>query len=158
MSDRARLGRELLEARSFGALATQSVRHAGTPFASVVEYAVEELGEPVFLLSNLAVHTKNLRADSRASLLVFDRGAEQDPLGSARVTLLGHVEVVREEEIAATRERYLARHPGAAQWAGFGDFRFYRLRVEEVYYVGGFGAMGWISAQDFRAEAGQTAG
>lgn len=147
--DKAKNARELVESRGFGCLSTLSARHPGFPFVSIAEFASDGAGAPVFLLSGLAVHTKNLEADPKASLIVFAPDAEQDTLGSARVTLMG--ELHRLEEDAAVRERYLARHPQAAQWVDFGDFGFYRMEVADIYYVGGFGQMGWVSGSDYRA-------
>jgi heme iron utilization protein len=150
VNERAQLVRELVASRKFGTLATHSARHEGFPFASIVEYGLDEAGQPVFLLSGLAVHSKNLALNPKASLLVFANETEQDTLGSARVTLMGEVRPVPKEETGAIRQSYLYRHPGSAQWVEFGDFRFYRLHVTDVYYVGGFGAMGWVSVQDYR--------
>jgi heme iron utilization protein len=149
LSSRARKARSLLEARRLGVLTTVSSRLPGYPFASITPFSLDGQGRPVFLISGLAVHTKNLMADPRASLLVFESGFEQDPLGSARMNLLGGVRAVPEDEIASVRGAYLKDHPESAQWMGFGDFRLYRLEVTEVYYIGGFGEMGWISKDDF---------
>ena len=146
--DKARNARELVESRGFGCLSTQSARHTGFPFVSIVEYAVDATGRPVLLLSGLAVHTKNLTVDARASLIVFAPGAEQDALGSARVTLMGEVRPEADED--DVRARYLLRHPQAEQWVGFGDFAFHRMEIADVYYVGGFGQMGWVSGSGYR--------
>ena len=142
--------RALVEGRGFGCLSTISVRHPGFPFVSITEYACDETGQPVFLLSGLAVHTKNLAADARASLIVFAQDAEQDVLGSARVTLMGVLRQVEESNDAAVRARYLDKHPQAAQWVDFGDFAFFRMEVADIYFVGGFGEMGWVGGADFR--------
>jgi heme iron utilization protein len=147
--EKAHKARELVESRRFGCLSTQSARHPGFPFVSIAEYAASASGEPVFLFSGLAIHTRNLAADARASLIVFAPEAEQDTLGSARVTLMGEVGTVPEAEVDEVRAYYLARHPQAEQWVGFGDFAFYRMAVGDIYYVGGFGAMGWVSGGDY---------
>ena len=148
--DKARNARELVESRGFGCLATQSARHPGFPFVSIAEYAVDATGRPSFLLSGLAVHTKNLAANPRASLIVFAPDAEQDTLGSARVTMMGEVRPAPEADEDDVRARYLARHPQAEQWVGFVDFAFHRMEIADIYYVGGFGQMGWVSGRDYR--------
>lgn len=155
MKPMARAGdaRTLVESRGFGCLSTVSVRHPGFPFVSIAEYATDEFGQPTFLLSGLAVHTKNLTADARASLIVFAQDAERDVLGSARVTLMGIVRKLDDSGDGQVRERYLARHPQAEQWADFGDFAFYRMEVADVYFVGGFGDMGWAGGADYRTTA-----
>ena len=140
--------RGLLEQERHGVLATLSVRRAGWPFASAVPYAIAESGEPLFLLSELAEHTRNLRGDPRASLLVQDSHAAADPQAGARVTLLGTAEP---DDSQATRQTYVARHPRAREYLELGDFKVWRLNVAEARYVGGFGEMGWLDGPRLRA-------
>jgi putative heme iron utilization protein len=111
-------------------------------------YGADEQGRPVFLISSMAMHTQNLKADPRASLLVMQEGAE-DPLGAARITLVGEVTPVPETQTAAVRELYLARHGNAGYWVDFDDFGFYRLQPADVYFIGGFGVMGWVTADEY---------
>lgn len=143
--------RTLLATERIGTLSTHSVRHAGFPFGSVMPYALEANAAPLFLISSMAIHTQNLLGDPRASLLVMQSGAESDPLGSPRVTLLGSV--TRIDASDDIRAAYLERHPSAKYWIDFSDFAFFRLDVSEVYYVGGFGVMGWVRADDYRTAA-----
>ncbi|MEO8378580.1 MAG: DUF2470 domain-containing protein [Acidobacteriota bacterium] len=144
--------RTLLVSESVGTLATQSQRHPGWPFASVMPYALTADGAPILLISGMAIHTQNLLADPKVSLLVLQSGAGSDPLGSSRVTLLGTVQKL--DDPSSIRETYLARHPSARYWVDFTDFSFFRLDVSDIYFVGGFGVMGWVTAGDYReAEA-----
>ena len=136
--------RELLERERYGVLATLSARREGWPFASIAPYALSESGEPLLLFSDLAEHTRNIRNDPRASLLVQDSASLDDPQAGPRVTLLGTIEPAPTDQ--ATRERYVKRHPNAADHHALGDFRLYVLRVAEARYIGGFGDMGWLSA------------
>jgi hypothetical protein len=99
----------------------------------------------------MAMHTQNLQADPRASLLVTQPDAHGDPLAASRVTLVGNVLPVPESEVAGVREQYLARHANSKYWVDFEDFSFYRMDVVDIYYVGGFGVMGWVSAAEYRA-------
>ncbi len=145
--------RTLLHLGRVGALATQSRRAAGFPFASVAPYGIDANGRPTFLISTMAMHTQNLLADARASLLVTQPDWEGDPLAGARATLLGTVQVIEEGEVEAVRGDYLARHESARYWVDFRDFHFYRMDVCDLYFVGGFGAMGWVEAADYRAAA-----
>jgi putative heme iron utilization protein len=112
-------------------------------------YALDAQGRPIFLISNMAMHTQNLKADPRASLFVAQTAADGDPLGAARATLVGHVEPVPESEVAFAREQYMARHENSRYWVDFADFRFFRLQPLDVYYVGGFGVMGWVPAEEY---------
>jgi putative heme iron utilization protein len=144
-SERART---LLENESLGMLSTQSAKHPGWPFGSVMPYALTTEGAPLFLISGMAIHTHNVLADPRASLLVTQSGNASDPLGMSRVTLLGTVSRI-EEVTDALRTSYLARHPNARHWIDYSDFGFFRLDVTQLYFVGGFGVMGWVAADDY---------
>src|ERR1700724_2503454 len=132
-----------------GSLSTLSRKQPGFPFGSVMPYGLDNHGRPIFLISTMAMHTQNLQADSRASLLVTQPDASGDPLGASRVTLIGNVLPVPETEIAEARKLYLARYANSKYWVDFEDFSFYRMDVVDVYYVGGFGVMGWVSASEY---------
>lgn len=140
-----------MEARGFGVLCTNSVKFSGYPFGSIVNFALDAAGRPVLVMSGLAVHTKNIMADGRASLTVYDPEAENDVLAAARMSVMGDVARVPEDELAEARAVFFARHPEAEEYMELADFAVYRMEVREVYYVGGFGNMGWVAAQDFGA-------
>jgi len=112
-------------------------------------YGLDEHGRPIFLISTMAMHTQNLQADPRASLLVTQPDSTGDPLGASRLTLLGNVLPIPESVVAEARRLYLARYANSKYWVDFEDFSFYRMDVVDVYYVGGFGVMGWVSASEY---------
>jgi putative heme iron utilization protein len=112
-------------------------------------YALDDHGRPIFLISTMAMHTQNLQADARASLLVTQEDTDGEPLGASRVTLVGNVLLAPKSELPEARKLYLERHANSKYWADFEDFSFYRMDVVDVYYVGGFGVMGWVSASDY---------
>jgi len=114
-------------------------------------YGLDDHGRPIFLMSTMAMHTQNLQVDTRASLLVTQEDTEGEPLGSSRVTLLGNVLPVPNAELAEARKLYLERHANSKYWVDFEDFSFYRMNVLDVYYVGGFGVMGWVSDSEYDA-------
>jgi putative heme iron utilization protein len=103
------------------------------------------------LISNMAMHTQNLNADPRASLFVAQAAGDSDPLGSARVTLVGRATSIPEDDLAAARAIYIAAHENSRYWVDFADFGFFRLEPIDIYYVGGFGVMGWVDAQEYGA-------
>src|SRR5271167_4936792 len=105
-----------------GSLSTLSRKQPGFSFGSVMPYGVDERGRPVFLISTMAMHTQNLQADPRASLLVTRAETDGDPLGASRVTLLGKVLGVGEPELAAVRKLYLASYPSSKYWVDYEDF------------------------------------
>jgi putative heme iron utilization protein len=112
-------------------------------------FALDSAGRPIFLISNMAMHTQNLKADPRCSLFVAQINADGDPLGAARATLVGNADPVPDDDLASVRERYLARHGNSRYWVDFSDFSFFRLQPVDLYYVGGFGVMGWVDASDY---------
>jgi putative heme iron utilization protein len=116
-------------------------------------YALDGAGQPLLLVSAMAMHTQNLEADPRASLLVAQPDWSGDPLAAGRLTLLGQARRLAGADAAAARPAYLARHPRAAYWVDFDDFAFWRLEVVDVYFVGGFAAMDWVTAADYATAA-----
>jgi hypothetical protein len=116
----------------------------------MMPFAVDDLGRAVFFISSMAMHTQNLLQDARASLLITQPDVSEDPLGAARLTLIGAANVAPAAEV---RDLYLSRNENARYWQDYTDFAFYRLEVEGVYFIGGFGVMGWVSAQDYAAAA-----
>jgi hypothetical protein len=145
----AERARTLMYLGRIGSLSTLSRKQPGFPFGSVMPYGLDDRGRPVFLISTMAMHTQNLQADPRASLLVTQDDGGGDPLGASRVTLVGNVSRLPEAEIPEARELYLARYANSKYWVDFEDFSFYRMDVVDVYYVGGFGVMGWVSAAEY---------
>ena len=129
-----------------GSLSTHSRKMAGHPFGSMMPYAVDGEGRPVFFIRSLAMHTQNLLGNPRSSLLITQPDVSGDPLGASRVTIVGSSTHVTADQV---RDLYLSRHENAKFWQDYSDFAFYRLEVSGVYFIGGFGVMGWISAEDY---------
>ena len=127
-------------------LSSHSRKQPGFPFGSLMPYALDKDGRPVFLISTMAMHTQNLQADPRASLFLTEPDPRGDPLGAARVTLIGNVLRIPESDLAEARSVYLASYPDSKHWVDFDDFFFYRMDVVDIYFVGGFGVMGWVAA------------
>ena len=92
----------------------------------MMPYAADELGRPVFFISSLAMHTQNIQQDGRASLLITQPDVSGDPLGAARLTLVG---AVAEAPSAEVRDLYLARQENAKYWQDYTDFAYYRLEI-----------------------------
>src|SRR5437879_7466844 len=106
----AERARTLMYLGRIGSLSTLSRRQPGFPFGSVMPYGLDNQGRPIFLISTMAMHTQNLQADPRASLLVTQGDTGGDPLGAARVTSVGNVLAIAEQEVAEARKLYLARY------------------------------------------------
>ena len=145
----AERARTLVYLGRVGSLSTLSRKQIGFPFGSVMPYGLDDHANPVFLISTMAMHTQNVLADPRSSLLVTEPDTIGDPLGASRVTLLGNILPVPVSDVAEARKLYLARYANSKYWVDFDDFSFYRMDVVDVYYVGGFGVMGWVSASEY---------
>lgn len=136
--------RRLLRSARKASLAT-TMAEGGAPYASLVTVATDQDGSPLLLLSGLADHTRNLAADPRAALLVDEAEGLDNPQTGPRATVMGRIDRITDaDEQERARRRFLARHPAAALYAGFGDFGFFRMTVERAHFVGGFARAVWI--------------
>ena len=135
--DAARLARSLLRRRRQGALATLTA-DSGDPYCSLVNVASYADGSPILLISRLALHTKNILADSRVSLMLDER-AEGDPLEGSRIMLAGRADEAGADDLPVLRRRYLNAHPSSKAFVNFNDFSFFRIRPSGAHLVAGFG-------------------
>ncbi|HWF38128.1 MAG TPA: DUF2470 domain-containing protein [Candidatus Acidoferrales bacterium] len=145
----AERARTLVYVRHIGSLSTVSRRQPGFPYGSVAPYGLDERGNPIFLISTMAMHTQNLLANPRASLLVTQSAVDEELLAASRVTLIGNVRRVSESDLTDIRARYLSWHRNSTDWIDYDDFSFYRMDIVDVYFVGGFGVMGWVPPAEY---------
>jgi len=117
---------------------------SGDPYCSLVNVATAADGAPVLLISKLAVHTKNILADPRVSLMIDER-KEGDPLRGGRIMLMGTAVATDDQDV---RRRYLDRQPEAEMFAGFADFGFYRINLRGAHLVAGFGSIVDLKPED----------
>ncbi len=153
--DPARLARSLLRRSRQGALATLTAG-SGDPYCSLVNLASHPDGSPILLISRLALHTKNILADSRVSLMLDERAAG-DPLEGARIMLAGRAEQAAEADIDLLRRRYLSAHPSAEAFVEFKDFSFFRILPTGAHLVAGFGRIVDLKPEQFLTEIGDAA-
>lgn len=131
--------KHLLTSSQTGTLATLDAQKGG-PYASLVAYALDPELRPLILISSLARHTQNLCANPRACLFVHGAPAEPpDEMTAPRATFLGRFERVPDADRIAARDAMLARHPASATYVDFADFGLWRLLIDEVHLVAGFG-------------------
>ena len=149
----AQAARHILRTTLKGALATLD-QGTGHPYASLVLIATEPDGSPILLISRLARHTRNLKADARASLLCDASNGLGDPLAGGRLTLIGEA---RPSLSASALGRFLARHPAAQVYAGFADFSVYQLEVAGAHFVGGFGKIIDLAGADVLSDVADAA-
>lgn len=145
----AQQARAVARACKTASLATAMAGQNGQPYASLVLVAFDHDASPILLLSRLAEHTKNLLGNDRVSLLCDGTAGMAEPLTGPRVSLLGRA--VKSDD-PRHRTRFLARHPSAEMYAGFGDFAFYHLAVERAHIVAGFGKIHWLDDYPYPGE------
>jgi putative heme iron utilization protein len=136
--------RRLMESERHGVLCTISREIAGWPFGSIAPYAISNSGDPILLISEIAEHTRNLRADSRSSLLIADSTAVEDPQAAARITLIGHSREVEAGDLDEVQGCYFERFPKSKTYFDVHDFSFFVIRIERARFIGGFGAIYWL--------------
>lgn len=145
--DAGRLTRSLLRRRRQGALATL-MAGTGDPYCSLVNLASHPDGSPILLISRLALHTRNILADARVSLMLDER-AEGDPLEGARIMLAGRAEEAGSDQLEILRRRYINAHPSAEAFVKFADFSFFRIRPTAAHLVAGFGRIVDLQPEQF---------
>ncbi|PHQ72313.1 MAG: hypothetical protein COB93_00730 [Sneathiella sp.] len=142
---RGRNVRSLLRRATTAALGT-IMPETTAPYCSLVIVATDPISRPLLLLSDLAVHSRNIAATSDVSLLISSTAENTDPLTEPRVTMQGRI--VRNKDKTAA-QRYLRRYPSAREFAGFSDFHFYQFEPTRAHLVAGFGQINWLEAADF---------
>eukprot|EP00578_Thalassiosira_sp_NH16_P006635 CAMPEP_0181109454 /NCGR_PEP_ID=MMETSP1071-20121207/18182_1 /TAXON_ID=35127 /ORGANISM="Thalassiosira sp., Strain NH16" /LENGTH=329 /DNA_ID=CAMNT_0023193145 /DNA_START=64 /DNA_END=1053 /DNA_ORIENTATION=+ len=131
----------------FAVMSTNSKANSGFPGGSVVGFAPDELGRPIFIFSGMSTHTQDLLADPKCSVTIASK--EFKGAADGRVNLMGKVTLVGAEERDAMKEIYLAKHPGAF-WVNFGDFNWFRMEeIVDIRFVGGFARAGSITPKDY---------
>jgi len=143
----ARNARQMLRAHRYGALSTLSKKFDGHPFGSITPYMVDHDGSLLILISGLAEHTKNILHDSRVSLITHD---QNDPhiQTQGRITLVGNAALDPERDRCG--ERYLRYFPEAQTYLDMPDFNFFRIVPFAIRYIGGFGDIHWVKADNYR--------
>jgi putative heme iron utilization protein len=142
------LARRLIAGARHGALAVVHPE-TGLPHVTRIAVGTDEAGAPVTLISSLSLHTRALRAEPRACLLLGEPGARGDPLTHPRLSLdIAAAFVPRGTAHDALRAHWLAQHPKAKLYVDFGDFAFVRLAPQGAALNGGFGKAYLLTAQD----------
>jgi len=152
--DPRNLAKSLLRRRRQGALATLTA-DGGDPYCSLVNIASHPDGSPILLISRLAVHTRNILADPRVSLMLDERAAG-DPLEGARIMLAGRAEAAGADQLECLRRRYLNVHPSAEAFANFEDFSFFRINPSGAHLVAGFGRIVDLRPDQFLTDIGDA--
>ncbi|KAI3524884.1 hypothetical protein L1887_03552 [Cichorium endivia] len=143
--------RNLMEQARFAHMSTlmsrMHQRNEGYPFGSLVDFASDAMGHPIFSFSQLGIHTRNLLADPRCTLVVQIPG--WSGLSNARVTIFGDVFPLPEDQQEWAHKQYIAKHQQAPsqQW---GNFYYFRMqKISDIYFIGGFGTVAWVNVNEY---------
>uniref|UniRef100_A0A2N9J3M2 CREG-like beta-barrel domain-containing protein n=1 Tax=Fagus sylvatica TaxID=28930 RepID=A0A2N9J3M2_FAGSY len=143
--------RNLMEQARFAHLCTvmsrMHHRREGYPFGSLVDFAPDSMGHPIFSFSPLAIHTRNLLADPRCTLVVQIPG--WSGLSNARVTIFGDVYPLPENQQEWAHKQYISKHQHgpSQQW---GNFYYFRMQnISDIYFIGGFGTVAWVDVKEY---------
>lgn len=140
----------LVELAKGGKVASLSSDYKGTPFGSLMPYALDEEGNPLIYVSTLAVHTKNLTKNPKCSVMVT-KVDDDDLFNSARVTFVGKMtKLTDKDEVEKAKKVFYGKHKKAEKLDQFHDFAFYKLEIEKIYYIGGFGDIQWVEPKDYK--------
>ena len=148
---KAKNARNLLKAEKDGVLSTHSLDVPGYPFGSVTPYALDKLGRPIILISNLAQHTQNINENGKVSLTIVASTQARDVQANARLTFLGDARKITEDESDA-KQRYLRKFPHANRYFEAHDFFFYVIELKRARYIEGFGKIWWVEPEEMELE------
>ncbi len=145
----AKSAREFVTLHRFGTLSTISVERDGHPFGSIAPYDVDPQGRIIVHAAKISQHYKNIRAEPRASLLVFDRFGMFNPQAHGRATVLANFYLVPDEEYQSVFNAYDARFPRTIEKSIAHTFVFLRGEPKTIRWIGGFGEIAWIEAKNY---------
>ena len=140
----------LLRTSSEGVLSTISVRHQGYPFGSFVTYIADRDRSVIIYASDIAQHTINLKKDSKSCLTLFKLDDDYDKQNSSRMTLIGDLKCLPENDIENTKSRFEDFLPESKKYSNMHDFNFYRLHIDQVRWIGGFGKIAWLDNKNWK--------
>ncbi|MBU2979796.1 DUF2470 domain-containing protein [Alteromonas sp. C1M14] len=147
----AQEAKHLCRRQHSGVLGTQSTSMPGYPFGSIVPFVMDHHGDVLIYISDIALHTRNLKADNKVSLTIFD-ATEADSQANARVTIMGNAELADSED---NERLYFQLFPQARTYQQTHDFHFYKIKTVRVRYIGGFGKIHWIDANTWHTPPAQ---
>ena len=132
-----------------GILSTVSKKHDDYPFGSFVTYVTSSARTAYLYLSDLADHTKNLHHSSKSSLTILKLNTNGDKQNSERLTIMGDLVPVSENELDSCKKRYYQMLPESKMYAKMHDFNFYKIQIKNVRWIGGFGKIAWLDVSNW---------
>ena len=131
-------------------LSTISKKYEGYPFGSFITYVSDKNRTLLMYTSDIAQHTKNLKTNSKACVTIFKLDTEYDKQNSSRLTLMGDLKDVSEDNIEECQERFVKFLPESKKYSSMHDFKFYKLEISRIRWIGGFGDIAWINPKNWQ--------
>lgn len=143
--------RRLLRQSELGVLSTHSKANVGFPFGSVTTFMSTAEGEPIFYISDLAQHTRNVLDNPKMCFTVFSgsEATEDDANAGARLSILGEAAEIGADEVQHVAKRFYALYPKSEKYQNTHDFKFFKLKCHRVRFIGGFGDINWICKENW---------
>lgn len=147
--------RNLVEQAQFAHLCTimsgMHHRRAGYPFGTIVDFAADGAGYPIFSLSPLAIQTRNIMEDPRCSVVMQMPG--WSGLANARVTIFGDVYALPSDLQGPAADIFHQKlsscRNSKERWVS-GNAMYFRMdKILDIYFVGGFGTVQWVDVQEY---------
>jgi len=131
-------------------LSTISKKYEGYPFGSFITYVSDKNRTLLMYTSDIAQHTKNLKTNSKACVTIFKLDTEYDKQNSSRLTLMGDLKDVSEDSVEECQERFVKFLPESKKYSSMHDFKFYKLEISRIRWIGGFGDIAWLNPKNWQ--------
>ena len=131
-------------------LSTMSKKYEGYPFGSFITYVSDKNRTLLMYTSDIAQHTKNLKTNSKACVTLFKLDTEYDKQNSSRLTLMGDLKDVPVDDLDECQERFIKFLPESKKYSSMHDFKFYKLEISRIRWIGGFGDIAWLNPKNWQ--------
>ena len=131
-------------------LSTMSKKYEGYPFGSFITYVSDKNRTLLMYTSDIAQHTKNLKTNSKACVTIFKLDTEYDKQNSSRLTLMGDLKDVPVDDLEECQERFIKFLPESKKYSSMHDFKFYKLEISRIRWIGGFGDIAWLNPKNWQ--------
>ena len=131
-------------------LSTMSKKYEGYPFGSFITYVSDKNRTLLMYTSDIAQHTKNLKTNSKACVTLFKLDTEYDKQNSSRLTLMGDLKDVPVDDLDECQERFIKFLPESKKYSSMHDFKFYKLAISRIRWIGGFGDIAWLNPKNWQ--------
>ena len=139
----------LLRNSNTGILSTISKKNKDYPFGSFTTFISSRDRTICFYLSDIAQHTINFKANSKACLTISGNKTNDDAQNSERLSLMGDIKLLESNDINYYKNKFHTLFPASKKYADFHGFNFYQLEINSARWIGGFGKIAWLDMKNW---------